>query len=107
MIPIMLVGQVLPKPRLGQSCNGCGMCCAAEPCHLAVEFLDCTVGPCVALETDGARTYCGLVRRPTHYLVGKSAPPAVTGPLSVHLAYMLGLGVGCDASDEPFEGKAL
>jgi hypothetical protein len=28
------------KPREGAECNGCGRCCAAEPCSIAREFLN-------------------------------------------------------------------
>ena len=90
---------VLPKPHKGDACNGCGMCCTVQPCALAVEFLGCSEGPCIALEHADGRTYCGLVRRPVHYLLGQNAPPSATGPLQAHLAGMLGLGHGCDSDD--------
>ena len=101
----------LAKPAYGQACNGCGYCCVAQPCSLAVELLKCTVGPCVALESDGVRTYCGLVRRPLAYLWQASAPDRLLPPedvappsqaeaeLSSRLAASLGLGLGCDAED--------
>lgn len=90
-----------PKPRRGDPCNGCGMCCTVQPCMLAVEFLNCTKGPCVALEQEGGRTYCGFVRRPVHYLMGQDAPPSATGQLQSMLAFKLGIGHGCDSDDEP------
>lgn len=90
----------LRKPPKGQMCSGCGYCCTAQPCALAVELLSCVEGPCVALEQDDGRTFCGLVRRPVHYLLKQQAPPADTGALSVHFASMLGLGVGCDSDDD-------
>jgi hypothetical protein len=90
---------VLPKPRKGEACNGCGMCCTVEPCALAREFLACSEGPCVALEHEAGRTFCGLVRRPVHYLLKQDAPQSVTGPLQAQLAGMLGLGHGCDSDD--------
>lgn len=83
----------LRKPPKGQMCSGCGYCCTAQPCALAVELLSCVEGPCVALEQDDGRTFCGLVRRPVHYLLKQQAPPADTGALSVHFASMLGLGL--------------
>ena len=27
------------KPAEGQSCNGCGLCCAVQLCPLAIEFI--------------------------------------------------------------------
>lgn len=94
------LGLTLTKPRKGDPCNGCGMCCTVQPCMLAAEFLNCTEGPCVALESEDGRTYCGMVRRPIHYLLRQDAPPSATGALQSHLASVLGLGHGCDSDDE-------
>ena len=93
------LGVILPKPRKGDNCNGCGMCCTVEPCGLARELLQCREGPCVALEREAGRTFCGLVRRPVHYPLNQDAPPSATGALQVHLASMLGIGRGCDSDD--------
>ncbi len=89
----------LPKPRWGASCNGCGLCCALEPCQLAVEFLNAPEGRCRALEIEDGRAWCGLVRRPAHYLFGETVPASETGPLSVAFATALALGAGCDTED--------
>lgn len=94
------------KPPKGAACNGCGVCCLAEPCQLAQAFLHVETGPCPALEYADGRTYCGIVRRPAHYLFGQEMPQSETGRLSVALAEMLGLGHGCDADDEPASGAA-
>lgn len=91
--------QLPAKPRRNQPCNQCGFCCITEPCSLAVEFLGCTQGPCVALEHEDGRAWCGLVRHPARHLLRHDAPAAVTGMLSVHIASVLGLGSGCDADD--------
>jgi hypothetical protein len=101
----------LTKPSFGQACNGCGYCCTREPCRLAQEFLHCSVGPCVALEAHDGRTVCGLVRNPLGYLFRAAHPEAdvsiLEGPdtpagyqLSTQFAAALGLGQGCDASDD-------
>jgi hypothetical protein len=90
----------LPKPAARAPCSGCGYCCTAQPCALANEYLNCHQGPCVALEWEGGRSFCGLVRSPGQYLVNKDIPPALAGPLQAHLASALGLGVGCDADDD-------
>lgn len=104
---------MLPKPEHGQACNGCGFCCTVEPCGLAREFLGCSIGPCLALEQQGERTVCGLVRNPLGYLfkaanpeadVDLLAPPAAveaSAVLSAEMAAALGLGQGCDAVDDP------
>ena len=44
------------KPAKGEACNGCGYCCAEEPCHLAVEYIGAgTERPCPALEFEEGR----------------------------------------------------
>ncbi len=89
----------LPKPKLGESCNGCGLCCLAEPCHLAVEILGKDDGICPALEYDDGRYYCGIVRRPAWYMFGENAPESETAPLSVLFATAIGFGKGCDSEN--------
>jgi hypothetical protein len=100
------------KPRFGEPCNGCGYCCTMQPCALAEEFLKCTTGPCVALERDGDRTGCGLVRNPLGYLFKAAHPqadvPVLDAPLatqagselSADMARALGIGLGCDSDDD-------
>jgi hypothetical protein len=59
------------KPTLGATCNGCGVCCAAEPCPVSLAFLWPHQTPCKALvwsETD-KRYFCGMVIKPSKFLV--------------------------------------
>lgn len=100
------------KPKNGQPCNGCGYCCATEPCGLASEYLDCTAGPCVALEVTDGKSGCGLVRNPLGYLWMKVHPgsdnsilnePSLIergAELSDQIAAALGVGRGCDSLDD-------
>lgn len=79
---------------------------------LAQEFLKCSSGPCVALESIEGRFICGLVRNPLAYLFQAAHPeqdvpvldaaPAseATTQLSEDLAKALGIGRGCDADDD-------
>lgn len=102
----------LTKPKFGDSCTGCGYCCTAQPCALAVEFLKCSEGPCVALEAQGGRFVCGLVRNPLGYLYQAThpeeavpfldSPPSndVASQLSADIAAALGVGLGCDSTDD-------
>lgn len=55
-----------PKPALGAPCNGCGLCCAAEPCPLSRLMLGHRAGACPALTWDAAATryVCGMVTAP-------------------------------------------
>lgn len=99
------------KPRQGQPCNGCGYCCHTEPCGLAKEFLDCSKGPCVALEWKGGKSSCGLVTNPLGHLyrAGKKSQGleslnegdlrAYSEALGSQIAESLGVGRGCDSTD--------
>lgn len=50
-----------PKPAPGAPCNGCGVCCMAEPCPLGVVLSRRLAGRCVALRWNGARYVCGAL----------------------------------------------
>ncbi|MBC3933217.1 hypothetical protein [Undibacterium curvum] len=57
------------KPAEGLPCNGCGICCAAEPCPVAQFFLWQFSGSCRALqwsEQDGCYR-CGMLIQPSAY----------------------------------------
>jgi hypothetical protein len=51
------------KVAEGQPCNGCGVCCLAEPCPLGMLLSTRRTGTCVALRwVDTAQHYrCGVV----------------------------------------------
>ena len=51
------------KPAFGDVCNGCGICCLAEPCPLGVLISRSRTGPCKALvwEAENARYRCGML----------------------------------------------
>lgn len=51
------------KPAWGQPCNGCGVCCLAEPCPVGMLVSRRRRGACAALRwSDEERRYrCGLV----------------------------------------------
>jgi hypothetical protein len=88
----------LKKPECGAPCNGCGLCCQLEACHLSVQFLNSTTAPCVALEHEDGRYWCGLVRNPAKYLrLPAWASETALAELSPKFAAMLWLGSGCDS----------
>lgn len=97
---------ILEPPKFGEPCNGCGMCCQQMPCGLASELLNCTEGPCVALELHNGAARCGLVMRPTYYLghmAGFGDPElseAISLAASTLFKEMLGIGRGCCSSDK-------
>ena len=91
------------KPKCGDACNGCGVCCIAEPCASAVEFIGATEGPCPALEFEDGRYWCGMVRHPAKYL-GEPEKPWADKILGGIYAEMIAVGHGCDADCEPAGG---
>lgn len=91
-------GQPAPvKPAHGSPCNGCGWCCATQTCGVALEHIPGhpTEGACQALERDGERFVCGMIRRPGHYMrLPHDWADEVMGGM---IAEALGAGRGCDA----------
>ena len=67
---IWLTSAAPVKPAPGQGCNGCGVCCAAEPCPVASVFLWQTRGACRALVwlAPEQQYRCGMLLQPSHYL---------------------------------------
>lgn len=93
------------KPRAGEPCNGCGWCCATEPCGLAVKYLGAAKGPCPALEWADGRTWCGMVRRPLYHLREVGGVPEVYAAANEVLgrtmaAVLGGVGGACDSEDD-------
>jgi len=84
------------KPPEGQTCNGCGVCCALETCPAArVRFLQ-SAGPCPALEwsDEQSRYLCGLLVHPQRYL---SWLPTSANRLASRLfSRWISAGRGCD-----------
>lgn len=58
------------KPTFGDPCNGCGLCCVATACGMALTVISTARKgqSCPALEWEGGRSWCGLVRHPTRYI---------------------------------------
>jgi hypothetical protein len=54
-----------PKPAADQACNGCGLCCAAEPCPLGMLLSGRRTGACRQLQWSAAagRYHCGVLAR--------------------------------------------
>ncbi|WP_238193577.1 hypothetical protein [Methylobacterium frigidaeris] len=85
-----------PKPDFGSACNGCGFCCAAEPCGVARQFVPGAMdgAPCPAMEFEHGRFWCGMVRRPGHYL---GLPAWGDEEMGAMIGEALGAGKGCCA----------
>jgi hypothetical protein len=82
------------KPEFGAPCNGCGVCCASEPCPLGVLLSWRRRGRCRLLRHEPAHSLyrCGLMP------AARAAwPRPVLGAL---VARWIGAGLGCDSSAE-------
>ena len=85
------------KPPEGAPCNGCGVCCAAEPCPIGMLVSGRRTGACVALSwnPDLGRYRCGLVETPAAVL---PRLPAALAPLLSRLARRwISAASGCDS----------
>jgi len=86
------------KPPAGLPCNGCGVCCASEPCPLGILVSRKRKGACKALQwSEADSSYrCGLIVQPAQYL------PRGLGWLSAavsRIAYRyISAGSGCDST---------
>jgi hypothetical protein len=62
--------QAPAKPTLGAPCNGCGVCCAAEPCPVSLALLWPHTAPCKALQwhEENKHYRCGMVVTPSRYI---------------------------------------
>jgi hypothetical protein len=101
---IYLQPQAPPKPATGAPCNGCGVCCAWQPCPLGVLLSGRRHGMCAALRWDaaGALYRCAVVQAP------ESAWPALPRLLRPALAALarrwIAAGAGCDCDAEAAPG---
>lgn len=88
-----------PKPAPGAPCNGCGVCCAAEPCPIGMVVSRRRHGRCSALRWDAAarRYHCGLVGPPK---AGANRGRWAHRWLSAVARRLISAGSGCDASLE-------
>lgn len=89
------------KPPMMKACNGCGVCCVAEPCAIAQALIPGMAGrkgPCPALEWENGRSWCGLVRRPLYYSQAARDQGINERECSELVQSMLGgMGAGCDS----------
>jgi len=94
---IFIEPQAPPKPELGAPCNGCGVCCLAEPCPLGILISRQRSGACKALRWSAAdlRYRCGAVSDAAGVLGPRWAWAA--GLFSRLARRWVAAGVGCDA----------
>jgi hypothetical protein len=58
-------GMLEKKPRHGDPCNRCGLCCYASLCDVARAIHGDRRGPCPELQWDADGSRCGLIERST------------------------------------------
>ena len=92
--------QAPAKPKWGESCNGCGICCAAEPCPIAYLFLFQRTGRCRALlwQEEMGRYVCGMVLYPDRY--SRLIPKFARQWMGSFIATRIAAGIGCDSDIE-------
>lgn len=100
--PILIHAEAPPKPALGEPCNGCGLCCLAEPCPVGMLLSRRRRGRCIALRWDEAqrRYRCGALA----WRAKGSLARLLERPLHAWMARMIAAGRGCDAD---LEAQAL
>ncbi len=89
-----IAASALDKPEVGAPCNGCGVCCLAEPCPLGVVLSGRTTGSCAALlwREEEHRYLCGAMATPGRFAGALS-------PIFVRLARRwISAGSGCDST---------
>lgn len=87
---ILIHPEAPPKPLEGQPCNGCGVCCLAEPCPVGMVVSLKRHGACSALRwsAEETRYVCGMLMRPD-------------GLLKRIFSRWIAAGQGCDSDLEP------
>jgi len=87
------------KPRHGDPCNRCGVCCMATVCQLGQHVFkrEYHEGPCPGLKPDGDGEYaCDVVRNPQAYAQGLS-PSVKVHALRMAARKIIYADDGCDA----------
>jgi hypothetical protein len=94
MKPILLPPiEVLQKPKYGNPCNGCGLCCHMEVCSIGRLAFETDIAPCPGIVYGAGRAWCALVL----------SESTLGGPQLI--AEALGVGKGCCASIEALESR--
>ena len=96
------------KPPEGAVCNGCGLCCLAEPCPLGILLFRQRAGACPALRwEESARQYrCGAVSDPLNVAAAalpvrlQFVAPILAGVLRRSASRWVAAGTGCDSNLE-------
>jgi len=98
--------QAPAKPAFGAPCNGCGICCLAQPCPLGMLLSRRRQGACGALRWDAeTEVYrCGAVAHPQAVLenalptAARGLAPLLARGLAAAAPRWIGAGRGCDST---------
>mgnify|MGYP001021830300 CR=1 FL=1 len=88
------------KPEHGAACNGCGVCCLAEPCPVGALLTLRLSGPCTALHWDdtGHHYRCGVLAAGDPH---RAAPGRWLDATRVRIGQrLISAGQGCDSDAE-------
>ena len=93
------MGVEIPKPKIGEACNGCGLCCRIQVCRngayllkLVDELGDTVPGRCPALTYANHQYKCGLLLYPKKYIKSHHGPEKLREAFTT----VIGAGTGCD-----------
>jgi hypothetical protein len=84
------------KPAPGDACNGCGVCCLAEPCPVGMLVSRRRHGACAALlwDAEAGRYTCGMLVAPARFI-------GIGGRWTQRLMRrLIASGIGCDSDLE-------
>ena len=96
-----MANREIKKPKIGEPCNGCGICCINQVCmngsyvlKLVNRLGESVPGPCPAIvkHPDG-KIDCGIILHPNKYIKSSQYPAKI---LSKYFAHLIGAGNGCD-----------
>jgi hypothetical protein len=107
IVPIVPVHRHAPaQPAIGAPCNGCGVCCLAEPCPLGMLVSGRRSGACAAVFFDAAesRYRCRMLTDPRAHWPWLPQPMAGAVRRLAHR--WIAAATGCDsiADDGPRGG---
>jgi hypothetical protein len=98
---IHIHAQAPAKPALGAACNGCGVCCLAEPCPVGMVLSRRRHGACVAVTwvEQEQRYRCGVAMEPLRYLPRwmRRLPAGLPPWFSRVALRFIAAGKGCDS----------
>ncbi len=99
---IAIEPQAPAKPALGQPCNGCGVCCLAEPCPVGILVSRRRRGRCAALQWESTtrRYRCGVVSQPRETLGMQRVAEVVQRIVAALARRWISAGSGCDSIAE-------